>query len=94
MNQSPEPLWKPQDLADFLQVDISWVYERTAPNSKASLKIPRVPGIGKLRFDPAQMRALFSGATHAPSGSLTSKSEKNLQVLDFIQSHERKRHRI
>ena len=45
----PPRVWKPKDLADFLGVSISWVYKRT--EAKADDPIPRIPGVGQLRFD-------------------------------------------
>jgi hypothetical protein len=46
----PEPrVWTPQHLAEFLGVSVSWVYKRT--QEKAEDPIPRVPGVGVLRFD-------------------------------------------
>ena len=50
----PEPrIWTPKHLAEFLGISISWVYKRT--EAAAEDPIPRVPGVGRLRFD-----------THAP----------------------------
>jgi hypothetical protein len=46
----PEPrVWSPKHLADFLGVSIHWVYKRTMEDAEDA--IPRVPGIGRLRFD-------------------------------------------
>lgn len=46
----PAPrIWKPRHLADFLGVSVSWVYKRT--ESAAEDPIPRVGGVGRLRFD-------------------------------------------
>jgi hypothetical protein len=42
-------VWEVQQLADFLNVKPSWVYNRT--KEKAANKIPRCPGVGHLRFD-------------------------------------------
>ncbi len=51
----PEPrVWAPQHLADFLGVSVSWIYKRTMENAEDV--IPRVPGIGRLRFDTASPR--------------------------------------
>ena len=51
MNQKlrPSPIWSAQQLADYLGVKISWVYQRSGP--KCTDKIPRCPGIGVLRFN-------------------------------------------
>lgn len=46
----PAPrIWKPADLMNFLHVSKSWVYKRT--DSRATDPIPRIQGIGLLRFD-------------------------------------------
>ncbi|MGA9771049.1 MAG: hypothetical protein WBV94_18590 [Blastocatellia bacterium] len=42
-------VWEAKQLADFLKVKPSWVYNRT--KGKAANKIPRCPGVGHLRFD-------------------------------------------
>lgn len=47
-------IWTPKHLADFLGVSVSWVYKRT--QGDAEDPIPRVAGVGRLRFD-----------THAPA---------------------------
>ena len=48
----PEPrVWEPKHLAEFLGVSVSWVYKRT--QKTAEDPIPRVPGVGQLRFDTA-----------------------------------------
>lgn len=45
----PPRIWKPKQLADFLSVSPSWIYKRT--ESTAANPIPRIPGVGRLRFD-------------------------------------------
>jgi hypothetical protein len=48
----PEPrVWAPQHLADFLGVSVSWVHKRTM--ASAEDPIPRIAGVGNLRFDTA-----------------------------------------
>jgi hypothetical protein len=44
-------VWTPQHLADFLGVSVSWVHKRTMV--KAEDPIPRIQGVGNLRFDTA-----------------------------------------
>jgi hypothetical protein len=44
-------VWEPKHLAEFLGVSVSWVYKRTQKTAEAP--IPRVPGVGQLRFDTA-----------------------------------------
>lgn len=46
----PRPrIWTPKHLAEFLGVSVSWVYKRT--QNEAEDPIPRVLGVGRLRFD-------------------------------------------
>ena len=46
----PAPrVWGPQDLARFLGVSVHWVYKRC--EAKAEDPIPRIPGVGRLKFD-------------------------------------------
>jgi hypothetical protein len=48
----PEPrVWTPQHLAGFLGVSVHWVYKRC--EAKAEDPIPRITGVGRLRFDTA-----------------------------------------
>jgi hypothetical protein len=48
----PEPrIWSRKYLADFLGVSASWVYQRTMKNAEDP--IPRIVGIGRLKFDTA-----------------------------------------
>lgn len=42
-------IWTPQHLAEFLGVSTSWIYKRTMEGAENS--IPRIQGIGRLRFD-------------------------------------------
>ena len=42
-------IWTPKHLAEFLGVSISWVYKRT--EASAEDPIPRIAGVGRLRFD-------------------------------------------
>lgn len=51
----PEPrIWDAERLAEFLGVSVHWVFKRT--QSKAADPIPRVPGIGRLKFDTQNPR--------------------------------------
>ena len=46
----PAPrIWTPKHLAEFLGVSVHWVYKRT--EAAAEDPIPRVAGVGRLRFD-------------------------------------------
>jgi hypothetical protein len=47
-------VWTPQNLADFLGVSVSWVHKRTMV--KAEDPIPRIQGVGHLRFDTANLQ--------------------------------------
>lgn len=42
-------VWTPKQLAEFLRVSVSWIYKRT--EAGAEDPIPRVAGVGRLRFD-------------------------------------------
>jgi hypothetical protein len=51
----PAPrIWTPQHLAEFLGVSTSWVLKRT--QAKAKDPIPRIVGVGRLRFDTESPR--------------------------------------
>ncbi len=51
----PAPrIWSQKQLADFLGVSLSWIYKRTSPNAEDP--IPRIPGIGRLKFDTENPR--------------------------------------
>jgi hypothetical protein len=53
----PEPrIWTRRHLANFLGVSTSWVYKRTMANAEDP--IPRVVGIGRLKFDTASPQFL------------------------------------
>jgi hypothetical protein len=46
----PAPrVWTPQHLASFLGLNVSWIYKRTMEGAEDP--IPRIQGIGRLRFD-------------------------------------------
>jgi len=48
----PEPrIWSRKHLMNFLGVSVSWVYQRTMKNAEDP--IPRMVGIGRLKFDTA-----------------------------------------
>jgi len=49
-----ESLWKPIDVARFLQVPISWVYESTRKRGNRRLPFFKVGMY--LRFDPGEIR--------------------------------------
>ena len=42
-------IWTPKHLAEFLGMSVSWVYKRT--EAAADDQVPRVAGVGRLRFD-------------------------------------------
>jgi len=65
----PNQLMTVQDLASFLKVPVSWVYERVRRS-----EIPTVPHLGRYkRFDPEVIRQLFSSPSH---GSLKIETRK------------------
>jgi hypothetical protein len=45
----PPRIWKAKDLANFLRVSMSWIYQRTKQDAEDP--IPRVGGVGRLLFD-------------------------------------------
>lgn len=49
---APEPLWTVADVASFLQVSRSWVYQRVAGD-----EIPHLRFAGHVRFEPDAVRA-------------------------------------
>ena len=49
-------IWQPADLARFLGVSRSWIYKRT--EASAEDPIPRVRGVGRLRFDTQSLNFL------------------------------------
>jgi hypothetical protein len=54
LNLPPPRVWGPKHLADFLGVSVSWVHKRTQANAEDP--IPRVLGVGRLRFDTENPR--------------------------------------
>lgn len=50
-NKGPEPLIKPQELADLLSVPISWVYERTRTAKKTGFPVIRLGKYCRFRFE-------------------------------------------
>lgn len=70
----PAPrIWKPKDLAEFLSVSLSWIYKRT--EMSAEDPIPRVAGVGRLRFD-----------THSPR--FQSWMRRQLGYVDTVEGDE------
>lgn len=70
----PAPrIWKPKHLAEFLGVSVHWVYKRT--ETSAEDPIPRVAGVGRLRFD-----------TH--SASFQSWMRRRLDGVDTVEGDE------
>ena len=51
-------LWNPSDVATFLQVSRSWVYQKA---EAGLLPVIRLPGSSLLRFDPDVVRAFARG---------------------------------
>jgi excisionase family DNA binding protein len=56
MSSNPEPLWKAEDVALFLKVSRSWVYQKTAAGVLPYLRIG-----GLVRFEPETVRAWARG---------------------------------
>jgi predicted DNA-binding transcriptional regulator AlpA len=55
---SRSTLWNPADVAAFLQVSRSWVYQKA---EAGLLPVIRLPGSSLLRFDPDTVRAFARG---------------------------------
>lgn len=51
-----EPLWTPDDVADFLKVSRSWVYQQAERGVLPCLRFCR-----RLRFDPRAIRRFVTG---------------------------------
>jgi excisionase family DNA binding protein len=51
-----EPLWNAEDVAHFLKVSRSWVYQRAESGELPHLRVG-----GLIRFDPATVRAFANG---------------------------------
>ena len=51
-------LWRPEDVARFLQVSRSWVYQKS---ESGLLPVIRMPGSSLLRFEPDTIRAFARG---------------------------------
>ena len=72
----PAPrIWTPKNLADFLGMSIHWVRKRT--ESKAEDPIPRVAGVGRLRFD-----------THSPAFQQWLRRLLGSGYIDNVESDE------
>ena len=56
-------MWNPADVAAFLQVSRSWVYQKA---EAGLLPVIRMPGSALLRFDPETMRAYARGEWQPP----------------------------
>ena len=64
----PAPrIWKLEDLMRFLRVSKSWVYKRT--KAKSDDPIPRIQGMGCIRFDTRNPEFQSWMARHLGSGT-------------------------
>ncbi len=59
---SDDVLWKPADVARYLQASRSWVYQKAEAGVLPSLRIG-----GLLRFEPATIRAFARGELNMAS---------------------------
>lgn len=62
-HSEPHRMWGPADVAAFLQVSRSWVYQKA---EAGLLPVIRMPGSALLRFDPETMRAYARGEWQPP----------------------------
>lgn len=76
-------LWKVQDIADYLNVSVHWVYRRVAPNTPYMPKIPRIKNIPRPRFDPEVVKALYPTAS-TYSSVTTEKNE--IEKSDLLEA--------
>lgn len=53
-----ERLWSPNEVAHYLHVSRSWVYQKA---EAGLLPVIRMPGSSLLRFDPEKVRAFARG---------------------------------
>lgn len=51
--------WDVNDVAGYLKKSLSWVYKRTAPNTKFRPRIPRIANISHPRFDPDIVKEIY-----------------------------------
>jgi hypothetical protein len=64
-----DSLWDPCDVATFLRVSRSWVYQKA---EAGLLPVIRMPGSALLRFDPDTMRAYARGEWQPPKNLVVS----------------------
>ena len=55
---APEALWTPQQVAEYLKVSRSWVYQKA---EAGLIPVIRLPGSSLLRFEPEAIRAFAQG---------------------------------
>jgi len=55
---APEALWTPQQVAEYLKVSRSWVYQKA---ETGLIPVIRLPGSSLLRFEPEAIRAFALG---------------------------------
>jgi excisionase family DNA binding protein len=58
-----EPLWTADEVATYLRVSRSWVYQHA---EAGTLPVIRLPGSSLLRFGPAEIRAYARGEWKPP----------------------------
>lgn len=76
-------LFKPQELADFLGVPISFVYDRTC--KRTADPIPHIK-VGKyVRFDADQVEQWLAGRSEMPSGSRDRESQLKLTSTSSVE---------
>jgi excisionase family DNA binding protein len=58
-----EALWTPQQVAEYLSVSRSWVYQKA---EAGLIPVIRMPGSSLLRFDPDAIRSYARGEWEPP----------------------------
>ena len=64
--QQPQPgegLWTPQQVAEYLKVSRSWIYQKA---EAGLMPVIRMPGSSLLRFEPDAIRAFARGEWEPP----------------------------
>jgi excisionase family DNA binding protein len=62
-DRAEEGLWTPQQVAEYLKVSRSWVYQKA---EAGLIPVIRMPGSSLLRFEPDAVRAYARGEWEPP----------------------------
>lgn len=76
-----------QDLCQILNCKASYIHQRTGPRARRSPRIPSIPGMKPLKFDPLEIERLFFQPAQTGSlkiskvGNSTARSERRIERL-------------